>query len=468
MKARHAIGWIALLASTGPARGELVYFARGGEVQIPATMEGETVRLDTPDGPRFFPRSEILAIVPGHRPDAEWPAIREAASTDGTAEARFAAAWWALENGLTPEAVAFLAAGSRPIGAAHGPTRRCLTAIGALATPCPDPDLEPLRLRLRPSRFRELCGDHVVLFHQAGDPEARERLEVLERVFTTFSLIMAAQGIELTPPKERLVSVWFADRRDYAAFLRSADAEPFVETQGYYHPTLRVVFAFDSRSDEGRRAARRSIANRAKVGAAASDLARQTLLLDLEWRAIDLGIAAHEEVHQLCGLGGLAPRFDDFPSWLHEGLAAQFEVVRGGRWAGFGRVHDSRLPDWRAIRPEPRLAPLLRDAGLGGGYRRDLYAQSWALVYFLRKVHPEEFRTFLDLLRAPSLEGSSRPDRASRAFRAAFGEDVSALESAWHRTIDELQTPLESGRPSRSDSGARVSKSHLARPGPGH
>ena len=41
----------------------------------------------------------------------------------------------------------------------------------------------------------------------------------------------------------------------------------------------------------------------------------------------------------------LAPEHGDFPHWLHEGFAAQFEVVRGGRWAGFSRAHDARLPD---------------------------------------------------------------------------------------------------------------------------
>ena len=79
----------------------------------------------------------------------------------------------------------------------------------------------------------------------------------------------------------------------------------------------------------------------------------------------------------------------------------QFEVIRGGRWAGIGRAHDLRLPDWRRIQPPLRLEPLVRDAGFGRGYNRDLYAQAWALVYYLRAQHPQQFLTFLDLLRAP-------------------------------------------------------------------
>jgi hypothetical protein len=127
--------------------------------------------------------------------------------------------------------------------------------------------------------------------------------------------------------------------------------------------------------------------------------------------------------------------------WLHEGLAAQFEVVRGGRWAGVGRANDLRLADWRSVRPAPRLAPVVRDDGFGRGYRRDLYAEAWALVYFLRKTRPAEFGRYLDLLRSP---GDDRTEgHAVDTFRACFGGDLSALESEWHGYLQPLSTSLE-------------------------
>ena len=447
MRMASVVGCLfAVAAGRGPVSAELVYFARGGQAELPAKIEGDEVRLDTPDGPKVFPRGDFLAIIPGHRPSEEWTSRRAAALKEGGAESKFSAFWWALENGLTAEAVAFLGE-MRPLGSTHAPTRRAIAALDAMTLPCPDPDLDRLRLRLRPLRFREARSAHVLLLHQVGEAEARERLDVLERVVQTFTLSFASQGVELATPRRRLVSVYFAEHRDYANFLRLVDAAVFVDTQGYYHPGLHTVFAFDTRSTDGQRAGQRAIVNRKKEGTAPSELARQSLLLDLEWRTTDLGIAAHETIHQLTAESGLAPRTDDFPQWLHEGLAAQFEVVRGGRWAGFGRVHDLRLPDWRTIRPLPRIVPLIRDAGFGHGYRRDLYAESWALVYFLRKTRPREFLTFLDLLRAPSPEPTARPDRSLEAFRAAFGNDLGVIESAWHRYLAELKTPLESARP---------------------
>ena len=174
-------------------------------------------------------------------------------------------------------------------------------------------------------------------------------------------------------------------------------------------------------------------------------MSRRQLLLEMDRRAIDLGTAAHEMVHQLVAVSGLAPRHDVFPAWLHEGFAAQFEVIRGGRWAGISRAHDLRLPDSRSVHPPPRLAALIRDEGFGRGYQRDLYAGSWALVYYLRERHPRRFFSYIDLLRAPAQSESPGPDRTVRLFRAVFGADLESLNRDWHRSLETLETPLESG-----------------------
>ena len=128
-------------------------------------------------------------------------------------------------------------------------------------------------------------------------------------------------------------------------------------------------------------------------------------------------------------------------------MAAQFEVIRGGRWAGISRAHDLRLPDWRRVQSPLRLERLVRDAGFGRGYQRDLYAQAWALVYFLRTQQPRQFLTFIDLLRSPNLESqstvSAAGDRVFDAFQRAFGTDLDRLDDEWHKFMKTVQTPLE-------------------------
>ena len=355
----------------------------------------------------------------------------------------FLTGWSALETGQTDRAVAGFERG-RPLAANHPPTLRVMKALDSLKAPCPLPDLTHVLAALRPLKFARVESAHVILLHQGAEAEASERLGVLEQVVTTFSLWIAAQGVVLPPPGQKLVSVYFAEGRDYSAFLGRVDASVFSTTQGYYHPNLHTVFAFDTRSSPAHRAALRAVANRARDGGGQERRTQQARQLEIDWRGVDLGIAAHETVHQLIDACGLAPHFDDFPLWLHEGLATQFEVVRDGQWAGVGRVHDSRLPDWRSIQPEPSLGPLIQDAGLGQGYRREAYAQSWALVYFLRKTKPTEFLTFLDLLRTPALESTRRSQKSVEAFDQAFGGDRVALERSWRLFMAGLDLPSES------------------------
>ena len=94
---------------------------------------------------------------------------------------------------------------------------------------------------------------------------------------------------------------------------------------------------------------------------------------------------------------------------------------------------------------------LVRDAGFGRGYQRDLYAQAWALVYFLRTQHPQQFLTFIDLLRSPRLDeesaASATGDRVFDMFRRAFGTDLGGLEKDWHAFMKTVQTPLEQHAP---------------------
>jgi hypothetical protein len=378
--------------------------------------------------------------VPGYWPAREWPGRRLAAGAGGEAD-RFAAAWWALANGLTPQAETLLRAVHHADPDRPAPARMAST-IDRLERAGSDPGLESIYRALGGS-FAVARSAHVLLLHQHRADEAEERVEILERVVRSYYLLFAGGGLELPVPDHRLVLAWFAEQSDYLAFLHGEGADAFRTTLGYYHPTLGAVVTYDVRSTPAQRQAREAIRLPAQE---TRDAARRQLLLEMERRALELGTAAHEMVHLLVEQSRLAPRHDDFPLWLHEGLAAQFEVVRGGRWAGFGHAHDLRLPDWRKIDPPARLVPLIRDAGFGHGYQRDAYAAAWALVYFLRREHPAQFLTFVDLLRVPDPEVRPRADRTVALFKTAFGDDLHQLETEWHNVMATVRTPLEEGQ----------------------
>ena len=138
--------------------------------------------------------------------------------------------------------------------------------------------------------------------------------------------------------------------------------------------------------------------------------------------------------------------------WLHEGLAAQFEVIRGGRWAGISRAHDLRLPDWRRLQIPLRLERLVRDAGFGRGYQARPLCPGLGTGLFPSHPAPAavpdlhrpacEVRTLAD-----SPPSEPRATAFSTPFKRAFGTDLDGLERDWHQFMKTVQTPLEQHAP---------------------
>jgi hypothetical protein len=464
--------WGSTLLSRS-ASCDYLEFRAGGRVQLPTRVDGDCVTLQGPDGPHAFPRSDFLAIVAHLEPSEEWPK-RSAAASQGDAQAQFAAAWWALENGLTSEAVTMLRAAHQR-DPKHQPTARLVAVLDQLEASSPDAGPETLS-GLSHATFRIARSNHFVLFHQHDGAEAALRLRLLENVLCSFYLSFGAHGFALTVPRQRLVSMYFARKADYLAYLKHEGAGNFLTTRGYYQPTKRTVATYDSRSDSPLKTRFDRVQNQirtqenlrkqlaemgshdrvpivfgaeapqtltrreleARIDRLQSAIDRESLLLDLERRELDDGTAAHELIHQLVAESGLALRHGSFPYWLHEGLAMQFEVIRGGRWAGIGRVNALRLTEWRRSGSSARLTPLLRDRDFGQGYHSGPYAQAWALVYFLRKAHPDSFASWLEMLRASTTETKTNSERFMATFRSCFGADFDALDAEWHAYLRQL------------------------------
>src|SRR4051812_8756244 len=84
------------------SRADLIYFSKGGETQLPTTIEGNRVILAMPSGKVEVLREDLAKLVPGFWPESDWESRRRQARAGGFA-ARYAAVWWAIENGLTEE-----------------------------------------------------------------------------------------------------------------------------------------------------------------------------------------------------------------------------------------------------------------------------------------------------------------------------------------------------------------------------
>jgi hypothetical protein len=365
----------------------------------------------------FLLSSGPLTLADAPPADA-WPA-RRAAALAGTADDRRAAAWWAVQKGLAPEAVELLKAGAAR-DAADPALARLSQVIAGLEAPLPDPDLAPLE-RLLPPAARTARGPHTLLIHGHDEAEAARKVALLERVLWTFYLEGSQRGLALRPPRERLVFLLFRDRAAYQARLKAEGATAFLDTHGYFHPTRLVVLQCDERAFEptGPRGSR--------------DRARAQR---------DVGTAAHEWAHLLARVSGLVPRHEDWPLWLHEGFAMQYEAATGdGTWAGPGEPSPERLADWRTLaRPVP-LERLLDPARPAVGYDRGFYAAAWAWVYFLRTEHPDAWAGLLHAGQNPDDAGLRRPAAVRSRLEAATGKPLASLQRDWHAFLRGLPTP---------------------------
>ena len=187
------VGWVPQ-----PCRAELIYFRKGGEGQLPASIEGNQVVLAMPDGIIKLARDEVRKIVPGFWPRTEWDAQRKMAGR-ASFEARLATAYWAIDNGLTTE-VAVELRELHSLDPQHQPTARMAAILARLDQPCAEADFgrfqNALGIGMKVAR-----GPHVILVHQHSEAEAEERVALLERVISGFYLVFAGQGLELMVPR---------------------------------------------------------------------------------------------------------------------------------------------------------------------------------------------------------------------------------------------------------------------------
>ena len=353
-----------------------------------------------------------------------------------------------------------------------------IAALDRLEAPLPIPQSPPCsavpRLAIGSRR-----GDHVLLIHAHPEAEARERIDLIERMIVAYYLYFASLGLDLPPPSHRIASLWFPRKADYQAYLRDEHADAFLTTRGYHHPTRGLVAAYDCRDDPQRVTAKDAlIARREELDRFTSQLARlrsgarvrvslagipgreiprdqartlaeglrrqverRELVLELSRREIDWGVAAHETIHQLVSASRLSPRPDAFPTWLHEGLAMQFEPIRHGRWAGLGSPSPLRLRDYRRLRTPPSLSSTIRDAGESSGYDADTYARAWGLVYYLRTDRPAVFVSLLDGLRIPGSGTGTAASRAASILVAPSRESDAIEETRWQEFMRGLAGP---------------------------
>lgn len=322
------------------------------------------------------------------------------------------------------------------------------------------------------ARSRHFLLIHDTPTHSSGrrleQTLADKRLELLEKVYSTFLFYFAARGIMLEVPKERLVQALFFDKEDFD--LVGNEFGPGTRmSAGFYVDSNNVAYFFHHGSTEGMKAwtelaeafiklkseftrEEKARTNYAEYAHFADTF---SLLGEMLKESSDIESVSHETAHQLAANTGLQPRMSPIPIWAAEGLATFFESPRDAVWAGVGAVNEQRLSFYRAMMKDPErgsLNALVSDRiftqGKTFGDALHGYAQSWALTHFLFEKHFDELLSYYRLFATyPRSTGKAirqlKEDEKLALFDKAFKVRRGALETEWRRYMRGLRTDLE-------------------------
>jgi hypothetical protein len=279
---------------------------------------------------------------------------------------------------------------------------------------------------------------HFVIAYNTSQAYARWCGALLERLHVAFINYWDRQGLDVTEPDAPLVVLVFADRASFNRYARSELGAASDSVIGYYslHTNRISIFDLTGIGAPAAGAPQRAIDER-----------RIQQLLSRPEAERRVATVVHEATHLLAYNGGLHQRMADVPLWVSEGVAIYFETpdLSSGRgWRTIGGVNEVRLGEFRrylAHRPTDSLETLVAD---NSRFRNtdeasDAYGEAWALTYYLLQRHADAFHAYLKALAARTPLDNDTPEERLAAFRAAFGDDIAALDRDMVRYISQLR-----------------------------
>lgn len=280
--------------------------------------------------------------------------------------------------------------------------------------------------------FHITATRHYVICSNASRPYAQWCGALFERLFGAFHGHWQRDKLPLQEPVFPLSAVVFADQKQFAAYAAADAGTATADAKGYYSLRTNRMVLYDLTSEFGGRppASAAEINERLAAG------------------AFNVATVVHEATHQIAFNTGLHTRYADNPLWLTEGLAMYFETPdlasRTG-WRTAGQINRPRARQFQNLLSKKREAEALagliasddrfRDSSRAG----DAYAEAWALTYFLLKTRRVEYVAYLNRLAAKPPLVWDTPEERLADFRAAFGEDLEALDREFVRYAARLR-----------------------------
>jgi len=313
-------------------------------------------------------------------------------------------------------------------------------------------------------------SDHYLLLHDTGSSKVgrrrqsrwQSRLDLLEKVYESYFMKFALEGVVLEPPKEPMKVVLFGKEQDYVSYSQQRDPS-LVGALGYWSSEDNVAVFFDQGTTQRMRdleqhskeLQRNKMRARGTVQAKDAAYLANTveLLVKLTREDDDIEVVSHEATHQLAGNTGIMPRDQIALRWAHEGLASYFETSSDAGWGGIGAVNENRLKSYYRVSSDPRRADIgllvcdgLFDIARNQQEEAEVYGQAWGLTHFLMERHFEKLIGYYrKISEIQTTHGSITRGQLVELFTDSFG-DLRILQSQWHAYMRELKTDLDRAR----------------------
>ena len=316
--------------------------------------------------------------------------------------------------------------------------------------------------QLLPSKFRRnRCSSHVVYTDADWDSLTQIR-NVLGRSWIEYRNFCRRMGVTVPRPDEKLVCIVFDQHEEFLTFAKQTEGDHAIleHSGGYFSPRFDWIVFFEPQNhDSAEEAYAKLEQQRSRIENRRAGIDLQNLPAEEAQRILDrwawqdqemqfamenieawtdgrrTTVAIHEAVHQFTHVCHTWPGKDQWPVWLHEGMATSFETQNADQGFGPDQLNVDRDYQFISCLDEGRLMPLREFIALEGYGDQSketldvLYPQSYGLMTWLYEHRRSALTTFLKRLSAPPSEDGEQD--AVVLFEEVFG-DLDRLEKRWH------------------------------------
>lgn len=278
-----------------------------------------------------------------------------------------------------------------------------------------------LRKRLQKefgSKYQISVTDNFVVVHPPGDYVVWAM--PFQKLYSRFEVYFSSRGIPLEEPEFPMVAVVLRTRGEFDRFLKAYHTYNR-NVLGYYSTMSNRIITYDQ--TEGKSNSQSWFFN------------ADTII--------------HEATHQTAYNTGIHSRYSPVSRWVSEGLAMLFEAPGVNNSMYFTRQSD-RINRDRLIalkrfckqgKVDGKISKLVLSDDLFRSDGQLAYALSWGMTFYLTEKMPEQYREFLRRDGQRTEFANYTSQQRANDFAAAFGNDLSGLESRMKRFFNEIKVP---------------------------